>query len=503
MHRTKTSLSMLLLAFALAAGAVVAAPASGQVEAEIETLEARRDEIGIELGQIDTDLALTEAELEVLDREREAAEVQIELTADDLERAVDARREPAATRVEIAIVGFTQGDPRENALLDEVLALQGSDENTRARELYTAVIDDAQTRLENAEAGIRAVAERLETDRVTLADVIERQEAAETLRTELGQRRTELTLELEEAVARIELLRSLEDTALLTGLTTFDAQARPALAVKIDNVSAAWPQAGINQADIVYVEEVEGGLTRLAAVFHSTTPEQVGPVRSMRTGDFDLLGQFNSPLFANSGGNRIARQLLRNSTLVDIGAGSNGDLYFRTSRPAPHNLFTNPGNLWSVAVTDDLPTGFPLPIFRFRDADAPIRGDVAPATGVDIDYGQTVVSYDWNGSGWERTQDGTPTVDTAGVRTAPTTVVIQITRYTASAADLQSPEAITTGRGEVWILTDGQVTRGFWRRDEEAIDQPIEYVDAAGNFIEILPGRTWVEMPRDGDAVLR
>ncbi|MEO0495128.1 MAG: DUF3048 domain-containing protein, partial [Actinomycetota bacterium] len=322
MRRTRTSLSLTLLVLAVLAGTLAAGPASGQVEAEIETLEVRRDEIGVELGQIDTDLALTEAELEVLDRERVAAEVQIELTADDLERAVDSRREPASTRVEIAIVGFTQGDPRENALLDEVLALQGSDENTRARELYTAVIDDAQTRLERAEDAIREVADRLVTNRVALADVIERQDAAETLRTELGQRRTELTLELEQTVARIELLRSLEDTALLTGLTTFDAQARPALAVKIDNVTAARPQAGINQADIVYVEEVEGGLTRLAAVFHSVTPDQVGPIRSMRTGDFDLLGQFNSPLFSNSGGNRVARQLLRQSTLVDVGAGS-------------------------------------------------------------------------------------------------------------------------------------------------------------------------------------
>ena len=112
MRRTTTTLSLTLLALAVLAGVLAAAPASGQVEAEIETLEVRRDEIGIELGQIDTDLALTEAELEVLDRERVTAEVQIELTADDLERAVDSRREPASTRVAIANVGFTQGDPR-------------------------------------------------------------------------------------------------------------------------------------------------------------------------------------------------------------------------------------------------------------------------------------------------------------------------------------------------------------------------------------------------------
>ena len=503
MRRTTTSLSLTLLTLAVLAGVLAATPASGQVEAEIEALEVRRDEIGVELDQIDTDLALTKAELEVLDRERVTAEVQIELTADDLERAVDSRREPASTRVAIALVGFTQGDPRENALLDEVLALQGSDESTRARELYTAAIDDAQTRLERAEASIRDVARRLDEDRSLLADVVGRQQTAEQRRSELGQRRADLNRELEETTARIEHLRSLEETALLTGLTTFDAQTRPALAIKIDNVSAARPQAGINQADIVYVEEVEAGLTRLAAVFHSATPEQVGPVRSMRTGDFDLLGQFNSPLFSNSGGNRITRQLLLESTLVDVGVTSISSLYFRTSRRAPHNLFTNPGNIWSVAQTEALPAGLPAAIFRFRKPGDPIAGTVSPATGVDIDYGRTTVSYDWNGTGWDRTQDGSPTVDTDGIRTSPTTVVVQITEYGISPANERSPEAITTGQGEAWILTDGQVTKGFWRRADDAIDQPIEYVDAEGNVIEILPGRTWVEMPREGGSVLR
>ena len=111
MRRTTTSLSLTLLALAVLAGVLAAAPASGQVEAEIETLEVRRDEIGIELGQIDTDLALTEAELEVLDRERVTAEVQIELTADDLERAVDSRREPASTRIAIAISASPRATP--------------------------------------------------------------------------------------------------------------------------------------------------------------------------------------------------------------------------------------------------------------------------------------------------------------------------------------------------------------------------------------------------------
>ncbi|MEM9520839.1 MAG: DUF3048 domain-containing protein [Actinomycetota bacterium] len=479
-----------------------AVPATGQTEAEIPELEARRDEIADELARLDTDLANAEVDLVDLGDALAAAEIGVELLADEFERAVDDRREPAATRVEMAIVGFTNGDPRQNALVTEVLALQGSDENVRARELYSAAIEDAQQRLDAADERLRILAEQMIDARAAVNVVVDAQSAAETARTELGQRRAELAIELEETVSRIELLRSLRDTFVLTGEVTFDSVSRPALAVKIDNVSAALPQAGINQADIVYVEEVEGGFTRLAAVFHSTTPEEVGPVRSMRTGDFDLLGQFNSPLFSNSGGNRITRQLLGRSTLVDIGAGSHGSLYYRTGRRAPHNLFTNPANLWSEGRGDDYPTGRPLPIFRFREADEPLGGtSVATTTGVDIDYGRTTVSYDWNGSGWDRTQNGTATVDAAGVRVAPTTVVVQLTTYGVSPADRQSPEAVTVGSGEAWIYSDGQVSLGFWRR--QGADQPIEYVDGNGNFIPILPGKTWVEMPRPGDAVQR
>ncbi|MBT4477400.1 MAG: DUF3048 domain-containing protein, partial [Actinobacteria bacterium] len=75
---------------------------------------------------------------------------------------------------------------------------------------------------------------------------------------------------------------------------------RPALAIKIDNVFAAWPQSGINQADVVYEEVVESGLTRLIAIFQTQSPGTVGPIRSARTSDPILLEGFDRPLFAYS-----------------------------------------------------------------------------------------------------------------------------------------------------------------------------------------------------------
>jgi len=362
------------------------------------------------------------------------------------------------------------------------------------------VIDDAQARIAEIDSSLIALRSDLAEARARLDATRNDQTAATAARSALGEQRTALALELDDVKQRIVKLKALENHSVLTGLITLDDPSRPALAVKIDNVPAARPQSGINQADIVFVEEVEGGLTRLAAVFHSTGAEVVGPVRSMRTGDFDLLGQLNSPLFANSGGNRGARAALAQSTLNDVGASSKPEGYYRNnSRAAPHNLYTNAFNLWTIGA--DLPTSSPSPIFTFRAPGDPIHPTAKPATGVTVNYPRSRVEYSWNGTGWDRTQDGSPTVDTTGKRTSPTTVVVQFVDYGVSAADAQSPEAKSMGVGTAWVLSDGHVIEAIWRRPE--LTDQTAYVDTDGRPIAILPGRTWIELPRNGGAVLR
>ena len=111
------------------------------------------------------------------------------------------------------------------------------------------------------------------------------------------------------------------------------------------------------------------------------------------------------------------------------------------------------------------------------------------------------MNYTWNGSGWARTQDGSPTVDTAGVRTAPETVIVRFTPYGTSPADAASPEAITVGSGTAWIFTEGQLIEGSWSKaNAQAVTR---YFDSEGTPVEILPGRVWVEIPTPGSASLR
>ena len=469
-------------------------------EALLREQELRRDELTQLIAQ--NEATLGELGDEIFDLANTIAinNTEVELLADEFEETVDERREPEATRVEIAVISFRKGDPRQTGLIDEIRALDNRSEATLRRVLYESVISEATRRLDDLNIRLQDLSDQLFEARQLVNESQDQFEQRQTFQRELTEEiaaaKTELEttlLEIQNTVVRIEIESVRETKAVLTGLTINAPVSRPALVVKIDNIRPARPQAGINQADIVFVEEVEGA-TRLAAVFHSTAAAEVGPVRSMRTGDFDLLAQLNSPLFANSGGNRGTRAALADSTLVDIGVGTAAQLYYRSpNRRAPHNLFTNADNLWSVG-SEFSDAGLPPPMFVFREPSEPINSTAVPASSIDIDHRSTAVQYTWNGSGWNRTQNGSPMVDTRGVRTSPATVIVQFTNYGRSAADSRSPEAITVGSGPALVFTDGHVVEATWSR-QRATDVTI-YSDSQGRRISILPGRTWVELPR-------
>ncbi len=285
-------------------------------------------------------------------------------------------------------------------------------------------------------------------------------------------------------------------TLPLTGEASRAELTRPALVLKIDNHPRARPQAGLNQADLVWEELVEGSITRLAATFHEQVPSQVGPVRSARTGDIPLISQLNVPLFGASGANNGVLNALATAPIVNVNALV-ADGYFRVNgRRAPHNLFVRPSTLYTYGQGV---AGTPPQLMRYRDVGAPAAGQLA--AGVDIDWGNTRVTYRWNGVGWLRTQNGTVHTDNAGVAVAPPNVIVQITPYGISGADAESPEALTVGSGVAHVYTGGRVIPGTWSR-ANATDRII-YRDSNGAEILLTPGRTWVAVAPEGTVTLR
>lgn len=294
--------------------------------------------------------------------------------------------------------------------------------------------------------------------------------------------------------------------APLTGLPADPAVlARPALVVKYDNAPKGRPQEGVNQADVVVEEEVEGGVTRLAAFFHSSPPPQVGPVRSARSTDIHLVAPLNRPLFAYSGTNAAFQAQIDQAPLVALPPGAVGGAYYRMpGRPAPYNLWARTEALYTATPPGSAP---PSPLFQYR-ADGQ-RPEGRPGTGVSVEFRDRVVTtatWEWDaGAGaYLRTQNGTPHIDTTGARLAFHNVIVQFTRYVNTPFVDQSgapvPEAELIGEGDAIILTGGTVVHGTWRRAN--VDEPTTYLDGEGRPVPLTRGRTWIELPRPGMAAL-
>lgn len=285
------------------------------------------------------------------------------------------------------------------------------------------------------------------------------------------------------------------DVDPLTGVATRRAADRPALAVKIDNVNGARPQYNIDRADLLYEEMVEGRLTRLIAVFHSDVPTVLGPVRSVRTTDMDILAQLGTPLLAASGANPGVLAVVADADLVNVNAIEAGRAYYRTSaRRAPHNLMARTADLYEAAGARG---GRPAALFQYRRPRVGLAGGSA-TNGVEIDFGSTEVSYAWSttGKGWARRQGSTAHVSASGTRISPANVVVLEVAYGVSAIDSESPEAVTVGSGRTWVYSDAQVVEGTWHRTSAS--QPITLHDGNGNPIALTRGQTIVELAPTG-----
>ncbi|RZV46484.1 MAG: DUF3048 domain-containing protein [Acidimicrobiales bacterium] len=492
-------LAVLLLAvLAMVSSATQAAGAAitddqVQLESSEAALETRIVQAVIALDE----LRVERSELTV---DIETITAAIEGNADAMEQLALQQQSAIRQRAQVAIELFMNGDPAAEAFSAELQGLEGGPSPLQNSEALQSVVEASATRAAELGAEIRALANEV-TGSVESREAASQQlsivdSALLEVQAQLDNDRAEIT----QVTADLEWYRDSSGRSPITGRDNVHGNDRPALAVKIDNVPRARPQSGVNQADLVFVELVEGQQTRLAAVFHSQEVPVVGPVRSMRTTDVKLLQMLTQPLFANSGGNSRTTQIVNSSPLVNIGhATSAGGAYYRiNSRPAPHNLFSSTAALRN---RDGNRAGIPGDILTIRRPGTELTNTSAAATGVDVDYGNTSVAYTWNGSGWARSQDGRQFVDTAGVRVAPETVIVQFTRYGVSPADASSPEAISTGSGTAWIFTEGRLIQGTWNKPKAR--NVTTYKDADGKEIALLPGRVWIELPRPGRATHR
>ncbi len=284
--------------------------------------------------------------------------------------------------------------------------------------------------------------------------------------------------------------------APLTGLPLDDPSAaeRPAILAKIDNTSKGRPQASLSQADLVYEEMIEGGFTRLAAVFHSTAPE-LGPVRSGRTTDIALLGSLARPVFAWSGANLVHAVLLREQSIVDLGAQSRGEYFRAADRPGTYDLMIDAATLHGIAA--DRGAGDAPPAhFEYRDDRVGLPATASAADQLTVTYPSVTASWSWSDPGWARTQGGEEHVDADGVRVVAANVLVaEVEKVATGSVDTAGAtvfEQLFLGTGRAWVFSDGHVVEATWTKP--SIDSVATWTTADGVPVPLLPGTTWVEL---------
>lgn len=282
------------------------------------------------------------------------------------------------------------------------------------------------------------------------------------------------------------------------------AAPRPVLVVKYDNTRNAQPHAGLDRADIVYLEEVEYGITRIAAVFSSDVPTRIGPVRSARITDIDLLAQFGSPAFSFSGVQRKMWPVIDASTLIDVSPNKSADSYARDgTRRAPYNYFLDGNAALQKASEASLSKDIG---FRF-DSEIPHGGVPVRKARVEWSYASADFTYQPGSNSYAVELNGIPAMSEAsGLQQQADTVVIQYVRQTPSKyfdkGGGNTPHAETIGSGTALVLRDGQAFEVTW--DRESAEDGTHFTAADGSEMAFAPGQTWVVlMDEDRPATVR
>jgi len=266
----------------------------------------------------------------------------------------------------------------------------------------------------------------------------------------------------------------------------------PVIAVKIDNIVYARPQTGLGAADIVYVIPVEGGLTRFMAIFSSHIPPVIGPVRSAREDDLQLLAQFGRPAFAWSGAQTHLVPRVEQSRIVDLYANLVGGYYRDNQRIAPYNLYARGPALLAEARGASIAHGI-----GFLFGPAPAGGQ--PAASETVAYGAATFRFTWSPSAgrWLVSMDGSPGMTTDSGQLSAATVVIQhVVVGTSLFLEYGSPPpyAYTVGAGSALVLRDGRAYQAHWSRP--APDGGTTFTTAAGQAMTFAPGPVWVVLTR-------
>lgn len=293
----------------------------------------------------------------------------------------------------------------------------------------------------------------------------------------------------------------------------------PVLAVKIDgSIASKAPngQSGLDSADLVYDEPLEGGFGRFLALYQCGMPSRVGPIREARIEDPALLAQYGSAIFASAGGPAdVMAAVTATAGLVNEDSVRHGTAFFRDTngRQAPYNLFADPAKLRGIRVPSTVlkPLAAPPSQFVFAAAVTPTASAGPSPTakpkastvrfklGPDLSY-----QYDGGSAAYLRFENGQPDLTDSGSQIRVVNVVIMWTtvhlgQLTDPSGTTSTPEPVVTGTGNAMVVTGGVERDGTWSRPD--VSSPMSLLDSAGKPIPLTPGNIWIHILSKDESV--
>ena len=270
----------------------------------------------------------------------------------------------------------------------------------------------------------------------------------------------------------------------------------PVLVAKMDNTFSSQPQVGLSKADLVVEELVEGGLTRLAAFYYSSIPDNVGPIRSMRASDIDVVSPVHATVVTSGAAPRtIAR--INGAHIPFYGEGAKGT-YRSTDRSAPYNLFAH---LKQIATTTHSKAKTPPDYLQWGDETDMPKGVKVRSINAQFSGGHTTEWKYTNGS-YHNLNSNAPAGDQFP---ATNVLVLRVRQGDAGYLDPAGnhvPETLLTGKGNALLFHDGRMVAGFWHKGKKATS-PIRLSTKKGDKLTVPAGHTWIELvPLDSGNVL-
>lgn len=266
---------------------------------------------------------------------------------------------------------------------------------------------------------------------------------------------------------------------------------RPAVAVKIENSPQARPQHGLDAADLVFEEIVEGGITRFMAIYHCGRSDDAGPVRSARFDDPKIARPFTR-VIAYSGSNGLVDKELQKRNMILLNELNQRGAFYRVPPGAilVHNLFVRT----EVLRNDQRVKKVDPPrsdVFTFGD----VQDGAKRARRVRVNFNSSItIEYKWQGDEWKRYEDG-PFLTNKGEQIGVRNVLIQQVEVNNSnrlvdSAGNASPKLELKGKGKALLFRDGKVIKGTWQMKN---GRPY-YRTRSGEDFVFARGPIWVEL---------